>query len=113
MSRIRPRLQGMQEALVEVARQVDADLPTILRTFAELAVQDILPAWPVATGKSKGAIRVRRESGRTNIAVMVDYASYIRQRGADRPAYELLILDYIRANMDAIGRRTADRLRGA
>ena len=105
-------LRGVDAAMAEFAQRAGQQLPVILRLFAEEALRDIRPAWPVDTGRSAEALTVIISGRRAAIVCRVPYAQYIRPAGSDRPLWEILILHYMRDNMDAIAARVTRRLGG-
>ena len=109
---LRRRVEGLDAALADVAKQVRDDLPTILRAFADEALADIRPRWPVASGRSSAALSVVVTG--TTIAIVCDvpYASWIHEKGQVGPTWEARIVDYVRANVAVIGARVTRRLKG-
>lgn len=105
----RVQVEGVDAALAELARQIRADLPTLLRVFAEEAVIDVRAQWPVATGRSRDSLRVL-PGPPVSIEVPVEYASFIHEKGLRGPTWMVRIVTYLREHTDEIGRRAARRL---
>lgn len=105
-------LIGMDAAMREIARQANAALPRVLTAFAEEALSEIRPRWPVKSGRSRAALGVLTEGERVNIVCAVPYARFIHTKGEQGPTFQTKIIWYIQSNADRIGSRVARRLRG-
>jgi len=107
---VRRKLEGVDVALADLARQANASLPEFLTAFAEEATIDIRKQWPEKSGKSKGALTV--EPG-PPVAIVCDvpYAAYIHEKGLVGPTWYVRIVEYIRANAGSIGDRAVARIR--
>jgi len=112
MAIVQRRLIGVEAWAASAERDVRAGLPALLLAFAEEAVKDIRPDWPVDSGRSRDSLRAEVRGGSVVVAVDVSYASYIHERGLSGPSYIVRIADYIQQHIDEIGARAVARLRG-
>lgn len=110
---MRRRLEGIEGAVADVARQTDAALPEILRLFAEEATHDVRAAWPVKTGRSRDALGVEVAGRSVAIVCDIRYASFIHEKGLTGPTYVVRIVEHVQRNIDQIGARVSRRLGAA
>jgi hypothetical protein len=107
---VRRKLEGVDVALADLARQANASLPEFLTAFAEEATIDVRKQWPSKTGRSKEALHV--EAGPpVSIVCDVRYAGNIHEKGLVGPTWYVRIVEYIRANAGSIGDRAVARIR--
>ena len=106
---MRRKVEGVDVALADLAKRVNASLPALLKAFAEEATDDVRAKWPEKSGKSKGALTV--EPG-PPVAIVCDvpYAAYIHEKGLRGPTWYVRIVEYIRANSGPLGDRAVARL---
>ena len=107
---MRRKVEGLDTALADIVARTRAEMPVILRLFAEEAVKDIRPTWPVKSGRSANALGVEIDDGGIAITIDVDYASFIHEKGLVGPTYMVRIVDLVWRNQEQIARRVTARL---
>ncbi len=104
------RVWGLDTLVADLAAQTNAQVPEILRLFAEEATKDVRLNWPVKTGTTRDALTVTDHGGRIAIECDVRYASYIHEKGFVGPTYVVRIVEYVRQRADVYGARVAARI---
>ncbi len=107
----RVSLVGVPGAISDIMRDVSQEAPAILTIFAEEALKEIRPRWPVRTGKSLQALDVVPDGDGVAIVCDVPHVSYIHLKGEKGPMYLTHIVEYVAQNLDRIAAKTSARLR--